>query len=74
MASNMAAQTSEWPYIWNYQLKFDDFGVYSQMHGGKEHALGICPDILGSKECIKSIEIKSNTPSKMAAAENCEWP
>ncbi len=41
MASRMTAETSEWPYVCTYQLKFDDIGVY--------------PYVFRGKECIKTI-------------------
>lgn len=37
MASKMAANTSKWPQVHNYWLKFDDLDVYPQVFGGKEH-------------------------------------
>jgi len=37
MASKMATETFEWPYVCNYQLKIDDLGVYRYVFGGKEH-------------------------------------
>jgi len=33
----MAANTSKWPQVHNYWLKFDDLDVYPQVFGGKEH-------------------------------------
>ena len=33
----MAAKTSLWSKLCNYQLKFNDFDVYTQVLGDKEH-------------------------------------
>ena len=41
MASNMAANTSKWPQVHNYWLKFDDLDVYPHVFGGKEHIMTI---------------------------------
>jgi len=36
MASKMAADTSKWPQVRNYWLKFDDLDVYPHIFGCKE--------------------------------------
>ena len=41
----------------SYQLKFDDRGVYSQMHGGKEHI----DTILDVTELLNHCEIQFMT-------------
>jgi len=33
----MAADTSKWPQVRNYWLKFDDPDVYPKVFGAKEH-------------------------------------
>ena len=37
MASKMATNTSKWPQVHNYWLKFDDRDVYPKAFWGKEH-------------------------------------
>ena len=39
MAAKMAAKTYLWSKLCNYQLKFDEFGVYTQVSGGKAHII-----------------------------------
>ena len=40
-----AIDTSKWPQVRNYWLKFDDLDVYPQVFGGKEHSNTIISDI-----------------------------
>jgi len=45
MASEMAAEISEWSQLCKYPLKFDDPGVHTQALGGKEHNKTIKNDV-----------------------------
>ena len=45
MASKMATESFEWPYVCIYHLKIDDLGVHPYVYGGKEDTEAIKNDI-----------------------------
>ena len=61
MAPKMAAETFEWSYVCNYQLKIDDLGVYPYVFGGKKHIEAIKMTLNHHIRC------KSNMAPNMAA-------